>query len=380
MGAGYLATSHESAGLPAARRAGPGRGARGRRAAAAGQAPGAVRRRRGDQGRRARRAARARGTRPGPGHHHADGARRIPGPAPARAGHARHARLLHRGRRAAGGRPRGRARGALRRPGDGQPCHLRAACEDCARRHRPGRDRQEPGAGRADPRRRPGHAGRPHPEHGRADRRERPSGHRVLAALHRRLEAPVPAAVHPGRRRPAEAAARGGAAVRAHRRRGGRGGRRRPAPDARGAALLVHDAAILDQLRRPRHDGLCRAGRDGRPGGQARRAGGRDRRRRLLPDDRAGAGHLRDRAPADQGADLQQRLPRHGPAVAGAVLRGAVLRGRARHRDPGLREAGRGVRLPWPALRSCRRRRRGAGQGARHDGRANGRGLPGARP
>ena len=41
----------------------------------------------------------------------------------------------------------------------------------------------------------------------------------------------------------------------------------------------------------------------GRPG----RAGGRDRRRRLLPDDLPGAGHLRHRADPDQGRHLQQR-------------------------------------------------------------------------
>ena len=101
-----------------------------------------------------------------------------------------------------------------------------------------------------------------------------------------------------------------------------------------------------------RHHGLRGARRHGRPGGPARRAGGRDRRRRLLPDDRPGAGHLRDRAPADQGADLQQRLPGHGAPVAGAVLRGALLRGRAGHSHPRLREAGRGLRLLRAALRA----------------------------
>ena len=119
----------------------------------------------------------------------------------------------------------------------------------------------------------------------------------------------------------------------------------------------------LDQLRRPRHDGIRRARRDGRPGRQAGRARRRDRRRRLLPDDRAGARHLRDREAADQGADLQQRLPRHGAPVAGAVLRRALLLRRARHRDPGLRQAGRGLRLRRAALRAGRRRGRGAGQG-----------------
>ena len=60
-------------------------------------------------------------------------------------------------------------------------------------------------------------------------------------------------------------------------------------------------------------------------------AGVGDRRRRLLPDDQPGAGHLRDRGHPDQGRGHQQRQPRHGPAVADAVLRRAVLPDRARH-------------------------------------------------
>ena len=49
-----------------------------------------------------------------------------------------------------------------------------------------------------------------------------------------------------------------------------------------------------------------------------------DRRRRLLPDDQPGAGHLRGRGRADQGRHHQQRQPGHGAAVADAVLRRAV--------------------------------------------------------
>jgi hypothetical protein len=50
-----------------------------------------------------------------------------------------------------------------------------------------------------------------------------------------------------------------------------------------------------------------------------------DRRRRLLPDDQPGARHLRDRGHPDQGRRHQQRQPRHGAAVADAVLRGPLL-------------------------------------------------------
>ena len=46
--------------------------------------------------------------------------------------------------------------------------------------------------------------------------------------------------------------------------------RRRPAPDVGGAVLQLQQAAPLDQLRRPGHDGLRPAGRDGRGGRHAR--------------------------------------------------------------------------------------------------------------
>ena len=50
-----------------------------------------------------------------------------------------------------------------------------------------------------------------------------------------------------------------------------------------------------------------------------------DRRRRRLPDDAVRAGHGRDPQAAGQGPDHQQPLPRHGAAVAGAVLRQPAL-------------------------------------------------------
>ena len=59
-----------------------------------------------------------------------------------------------------------------------------------------------------------------------------------------------------------------------------------------------------------------------------------DRRRRLLPDDQPGAGHLRHRGHPDQGRRDQQRQPRHGAAVADAVLRRALLQHRSRHARP----------------------------------------------
>ena len=53
-----------------------------------------------------------------------------------------------------------------------------------------------------------------------------------------------------------------------------------------------------------------------------------DRRRRLLPDDQPGARHLRDQRHPDQGRDHQQRVARHGPPVADAVLQRALLQHR----------------------------------------------------
>ncbi len=55
------------------------------------------------------------------------------------------------------------------------------------------------------------------------------------------------------------------------------------------------------------------------------------RRRRLLPDDQSGAGHLRHRGCADQGGADQQRQPGHGAAVADAVLRRALQPDRPGH-------------------------------------------------
>ena len=77
----------------------------GRQGARRGATPGALRRRRRRQRQRVEGAARARRQRPLPGHLHADGARRVPGAAPAVAGHARHARHARRELRDGRGRP-----------------------------------------------------------------------------------------------------------------------------------------------------------------------------------------------------------------------------------------------------------------------------------
>ena len=108
--------------------------------------------------------------------------------------------------------------------------------------------------------------------------------------------------------------------------------------------------------------GYAVPGRHGRQGRHARRHRVGDRRRRLLPDDQPGTGHLRAEQHPDQGRHHQQRRPGHGPPVAEPLLRRAVLqhgaalrrRDRARlhprrrlhpeprHPGPGLRQALRG--------------------------------------
>ena len=125
----------------------------------------------------------------------------------------------------------------------------------------------------------------------------------------------------------------------------GRGGgrhRRRPAPDVGGAVLPPRHAALAHHLGRPGHDGLRAAGGDRRQDRPARRRGLGGGRRRRLPDDDGRAGDHRAGEPRHQGRDHQQRLPRHGAAVAGVLLRTPLRRHAAV--EPRLRQAGRGVR------------------------------------
>ena len=94
------------------------------------------------------------------------------------------------------------------------------------------------------------------------------------------------------------------------------------------AAQYFHfDApAPVDQLRRPGDDGLRPARRDGRQGRLPRRGRGLHRRRRLGPDEHAGARDVRRGGHRRQGLHHEQRLPGHGPPVAGAVLGPAATR------------------------------------------------------
>ena len=86
-----------------------------------------------------------------------------------------------------------------------------------------------------------------------------------------------------------QAAVRGREAVGGHRRRCLRHVRRRPAPDVGRAVLPLRQAAPLDQLRRPGHDGRRPAVRDGRADGEPGCRGRLHHRRRLDPDVHPGA-------------------------------------------------------------------------------------------
>ena len=146
--------------------------------------------------------------------------------------------------------------------------------------------------------------------------------------------------------------------------------------------LQAQHAAIADHVGRAGHDGLRAACRDRGQDRQARLGGLGDRRRRRLPDDdvRAGDGDAGEHR--HQRRDHQQRLPRHGAAVAGVLLREALCRDTAG--EPEFREAGRGLR-PDRRHRHASQRGRAVGegraqsQGRRRDrfpGRAGRFGLP----
>ena len=133
--------------------------------------------------------------------------------------------------------------------------------------------------------------------------------------------------------------------------------RGRPAPDVGGAVLRLRGAEPLDDLGRPRHDGLRPAGGGRRAGGASRQPGHRHRRRRLGADDHAGDVDGRAARAADQDLHPEQPVHGHGAAVAAASARQppvAFLYGLAAR----LREAGGGLWLRRPPRRASGRSRR----------------------
>src|SRR5919112_2044778 len=108
---------------------------------------------------------------------------------------------------------------------------------------------------------------------------------------------------------------------------------------------LVEEYRRLEPVGRPRDNGLRPPGRDGRGGGPAGPADDRPLRRRVDPDEHAGALHARDLRHPREGRDHEQRLPRHGPPMAGAVL-GPALLPRGDEPVAGLCQTRRGDGLP----------------------------------
>ena len=114
-----------------------------------------------------------------------------------------------------------------------------------------------------------------------------------------------------------------------------RGGRRRPASDVRLAVVAVRLPLHVGQLRRPRNDGLRGAGVDRCQGRPAGTDGLGRRRRRVLPDDRAGAGHCE--LGADTGEGRHPRtIPTSGWSVSGrrCSTRSATPRSTSRPTSP----------------------------------------------
>ncbi len=136
----------------------------------------------------------------------------------------------------------------------------------------------------------------------------------------------------------------------------------RPAPDVGGAALRLRGAEPLDDVGRPRHDGLRPAGRDRHADGASRRARHRRRRRGLDPHEHAGDVDRSAVQAAGQDLHPQQRVPRHGAPVAGAAAREPLFRellaGPARLRQAGRRPMARtasACRIPPTSTRRSRR-------------------------
>ena len=235
-----------------------------------------------------------------------------------------------------------RRRRPLRRPRDRQALGVRAGRDGRPPRHRRRGDLE------AAPRRRPGR--RPAEARARRAREARsptsalPGRDRAVAAADRANGASSSRSRYSASRRPMlkpQRVLRDAAGAHRRSRRHRLDDRRRPAPDVGDAVPALRPAALVHHLRRARHDGLRAAGGDRREG----RAAGRDRdlrgRRRLVPDDLAGARHRGARRAADRRRDRQQRLPRDGAPVAGHVLRRALLAGPAHALAPRLRGARR---------------------------------------
>ena len=232
------------------------------------------------------------------------------------------------------------------------------------RRHRPGRDLQEPARRRPDRRRLPRRSS-PTWSTARPGRARAPGAGGDYTAWWTQLDPwsgrALPARLRRARRRLAVAAVRHRAASATPPAR-----RRSTSP---GVGQHQMWAAQFIRYERPRawinSGGLGTMGfavpaAMGAKVGEPDRDGLGHRRRRLLPDDQPGARHLRDRGHPDQGRGDQQRRAGHGPPVADAVLRGALLQHRPalRRRIPDFVKLAEAYGCVGPAVRQARRRRR----------------------
>ena len=125
--------------------------------------------------------------------------------------------------------------------------------------------------------------------------------------------------------------------------------RGRPAPDVGGAAFRLRGAEPLDDLGRPRHDGLWAARRDRRPARASEVAGHRRRGRSLDPHEHAGDVDRDPVPPAGQDLHSQQPVHGHGAPMAGASARRALL-GELYRFAARLRQARRGLWRAWAPL------------------------------
>ena len=256
------------------------------------------------------------------------GARRVPGAARAVARDARHARHARGQLRDGRGRPDRRDRRPLRRPHHRQAVGVRAAREVHPHRRRPGRDLQERPGAHPDRRRRE--------ERARAPRRPSTARSRPTAAAWRSggsgsragarstrsaTRTPTDTEIKPAARDPGVCTRRP-AATRSSR------------SDVGQHQMWTAQYYDFPEPRRWINSGGLGTMGFGLPAAMGAAVGCPDkhgrlhRRRRLDPDERPGAGDLRRERDPGQGRDRQQRLPRHGPPVAGAVLGQALLAGR----------------------------------------------------
>ena len=300
------------------------------------------------------------------GGHHADGPRRLPRQPPAEPRHAGHARQRHRGDRAAEGRrPRG-ARRPVRRPRDRRPGQLRArtrwSCTPTSTRPRSARTARPTCRSSGD-------AKETIAQLVEALRGEREAGRTPDL---RRLVGASSTTGGPATR----SATTGPRTARCRRSTSSSGSARSPDPTRStppGVGQHQMWAAQFVKYEKPgtwlNSGGLGTMGY-AVPGGHGRQVrppgddGLGDRRRRLLPDDQPGAGHLRDRGHPDQGRRHQQRQPRHGAAVADPLLRGPLLQHQAARAEPPTARPSRcasPTSSPWPrrwAASGCGARRK----------------------